>query len=279
MKACKDCGVRAKAPGRSRCYPCYRINRLDVQRFDIEPTSMRILYIDIETTPNLAHVWGLWDQNVGLNQLMDSTEVLCFAYKWDGDDEVQFSRGKDMILTAWNLLNEADVVVHFYGSKFDVPHLNREFLLQGFGPPSPYKQVDLKIAAAKRFKFPSNKLQYISTTLGLGGKVNHEGHELWVKCMAGVEEAWATMQEYNEQDVALLEDLYHIMLPWLPDAPHAYLHGGEEGGCPRCGGDLGPNGYAYTKLSKFRQYTCHRCGSHFRDSKRMYGVDIQDSVL
>lgn len=278
FKPCKDCGLRPKAQGRSRCYPCYRKSR-QLSRF-IPAPEVRTLYIDIETAPNMGYVWGQWQQNLTLPQLVDFTEVLCFAAKWAGEDEpMMFFKGKDMIFNAWKLLNEADCVVHFYGSKFDVPHLNREFLQAGVGPPSPYKQIDLKLAVAKRFKFTSNKLQHIAQALGLDGKIANSGWDLWVQVMAGVESAWAEMEEYNRQDVVLLEELHQILLPWLPDHPHAYLYGGDEDGCPRCGADLAPNGYATTKMSKFYQYTCLGCGSHFRDSKRIMGVSIQDSVL
>ena len=32
--------------------------------------NARILIIDIETSPNLAYVWGLFDQTVSLSQLL-----------------------------------------------------------------------------------------------------------------------------------------------------------------------------------------------------------------
>ena len=42
--------------------------------------------MDIETSPNLAHVWQFFKTNVGLNQVIDDAEVLSFAYKdLDGD--------------------------------------------------------------------------------------------------------------------------------------------------------------------------------------------------
>ena len=34
------------------------------------PTSPKVLVYDIETAPILGHVWRLWDQNVGLNQIV-----------------------------------------------------------------------------------------------------------------------------------------------------------------------------------------------------------------
>lgn len=276
MKPCKDCGVRPKAQGRSRCWGCYRKN-LKLPRYT-PAVEVKTLYVDIETAPNMGMVWGQWQQNLSLPQLTDYTEILCFAYKWAGDEDTTFVR-ENIALTAWKLLNEADVVVHFYGSKFDIPHFNREWAQAGLTPPRPYKQIDLKLACAKRFKFTSNKLAHISQAFGLEGKIDNSGWELWIRCLLGVEESWAEMEEYNRQDVVLLEELHQILLPWLPDHPHAYLYGAEEGTCPRCSGELDVNGYATTKLSLYNQYTCINCGSHFRDSKRIMGVQVQDSVL
>lgn len=277
IKPCKDCGLRPKAQGRTRCYPCYRKTR-KLSRF-IPAIEVNTLYIDIETMPNLGYVWGQWQQNLSLPQIVDFTEVACFAYKWGHEDEVHFVKGPDMIFTAWKLFNKADNIVHFYGSKFDVPHLNREFLQQNLGPPSPYKQTDLKLAVAKRFKFTSNKLQHVSQALGLGGKIDNSGWEMWVQCMLGVESAWAEMEEYNRQDVVLLEELHQILLPWLPDQPNAFLYGADDDVCPRCTGEIEFSGFSYTKLSVYNQYTCIGCGSHFRSSKRIMGASIQDSVL
>lgn len=244
---------------------------------------MKVLTLDIETSPMLAHVWGLWDQNVGLNQLVTPTRVICFAAKWLDEPKVLFysehhDGHAEMVAAAWRLLDEADVVVHFNGQRFDIPHLNREFATAGLTPPSPYVQVDLLLAARRRFKFPSNKLQYVSTALGLAGKAHHEGFDLWKKCLAGDPKAWAQMKRYNKQDVRVTEDLYLVLLPWLPNHPSRRLYDGV-GGCPTCGSDrLRRKGYAYTKLSKFQRYQCRNCGSQFRDSKRVEGVDVQRVV-
>jgi len=52
--------------------------------------TLRIGTIDIETSPNVAHVWGLFKQTVSLNQLMESGQVISFAFKWHGDKRVLF---------------------------------------------------------------------------------------------------------------------------------------------------------------------------------------------
>src|SRR5690606_29962163 len=109
---------------------------------------MKLLVIDIETSPNLANVWGLWNQNIHLPQLLESGEVICFAAKWKHIDETMFYStfhdGKDvMIEQAHIMLDHADAVIHFNGARFDIPHLNREFVEAGLTPPSPYAQIDL----------------------------------------------------------------------------------------------------------------------------------------
>lgn len=274
-KPCKyGCGRKSEA-GKSRCRTCRRADKALAPA----PAGMKVLLLDIETSPLIAYTWGMWDQNVGLPQLIEPTRMLCFAAKWLGDEGTMFfSEQKHgrlaMVKAAWDLLYDADVVMHFNGKKFDIPHLNREFLEHSLTPPAPYAQLDLLLAARKRFNFPSNKLQYISTALGLEGKVAHEGFDLWKKCLAGDRVAWGRMETYNRQDVELLEDLYLILLPWL-DNPNRFLY--EPGtGCPTCGhSELTRHGYARTTLSRFEQYTCLSCGSWFRSSRRVAGVSRQ----
>lgn len=287
MKLCKKCNENEKAPGRSLCYPCYgRKRRGEAKPVHTTPSNCKMLFLDIETRPNVGYVWDLWDQNISLDQLIENGDVLSFSAKWYGDDEVMYfdHRGEDgflkMVEAAWTLLNECDVLVTFYGTRFDEKHLNRTFVENGFPPPSPYKSIDLKLVCAKRFKFPSNKLQYVSKALGLAGKVDNEGWKLWIGCLNGDEESWAKMKEYNIQDTLLLEDLFEVLLPWIPNLPHRWLYDGHSG-CPGCGNSapLKAAGFAYTRVSKFKQFVCEHCGSFFRDGKRLEGVTTQFSPL
>lgn len=241
---------------------------------------MKILAIDIETSPNLAHVWGLWQQNVGLPQLLESTEMLCFAAKWIGQSKTMFYSthwdGKqEMLDAAWTLLDDADAVMHFNGKSFDVPHLNREFVQAGMTPPSPYRQIDLMLAARKTFKFPSNKLQYIAGALNVGSKVQHTGHTLWIKCMAGDDKAWAEMRRYNKQDVLLLEELHTKLLPWIGNYPNAALHNAVKDGCTKCAStNVQRRGTVKTAASEFPQFHCQSCGAWFRGTARVAGASF-----
>lgn len=230
---------------------------------------MKILLLDIESSPNTAHIWGLWNQNIGISQLMESSYVMCWAAKWLGNDEVMYdsvynSSPKRMLKKVHKLLNEADAVIHYNGTKFDIPTLNKEFLLNGMTPPAPYKQIDLLKVARNQFKFPSNKLDYVAKALGVGQKIRHPGHELWVRCMNGDSEAWELMEEYNKFDVVLLEKVYNRLIPWIKNHPNHGLHT-PDAVCPNCGGNhYQHRGYYHSKSMSYRRFQCQDCGHWFK---------------
>jgi len=234
---------------------------------------MKRLLLDIETAPNVVHAWGIWQQNIGINQIVSSSYTLCWAAKWHGGKEIFFdsvhqSKPKKMLEGIYRLISEADTVVHYNGKSFDIPTLNKEFLLQGMTPPPPYKQVDLCNTAKGQFRFPSNKLEYIARQLKIGEKVKHEGHELWTACMAGDKEAWKRMEAYNRQDIVLLEKLYTKLLPWVRNHPNAGVYNaGEALACPACDStDLINRGWYRTNVNQYKRMSCKACGTWSRQA-------------
>lgn len=231
---------------------------------------MRVLALDIETSPNVAFTWGLWDQNVALSQLVSTSETLCFAAKWLDAKRMFFysthKHGKAaMVAEAHALLDEADVVLHYNGSRFDIPHLNREFVEAGLTPPSPFREIDLFLTVKRRFRFQSNKLEHVSRQLGLPGKLAHEGFDLWRKCLAGDPAAWRRMEKYNRQDVVLLEELYQILQPWVVNHPNRALHDARPDACPRCGSaGMIVRGYYHTQTGRYTKLRCKDCGGYAR---------------
>jgi hypothetical protein len=208
-----------------------------------------------------------------VDQIIDPGGMFAFAAKWVGQRGTEFLSDhhdghEAMVKRAWQLLDEADAVLHFNGESFDVPHLNREFMEAGMAPPSPFKQIDLLKTVRKQGRFLSNKLAHVSKQLGLDGKVSHEGFRLWIKCLEGDEAAWKRMRRYNIRDVTLLEDAYKILQPWIVSHPSYGALAGEDV-CPRCGGsDLVWRGYATTASSRFRRFQCKGCGGWGRSSMR-----------
>lgn len=244
----------------------------------------KILLLDIETSPNTAHVWGIWQQNIGLNQLLESSYTMCFAAKWLGDKKMHFnsvfnSSKEEMLVEIHKLIDEADAVIHYNGSKFDMPTLNKEFLLLGLPPPSPVKHIDLLQVAKKQFRFVSNKLDYVSQALGLGKKTEHMGHDLWIQCMANNPKAWALMEEYNKNDVVLLEKVYEKFKPWIKHHINLSIFNDDELVCPNCGGNhYQKRGYAITSASKFQRFQCNGCGNWFRGNKNLRTSEVERVV-
>jgi len=235
---------------------------------------MKILLLDIEVAPNTAHVWGIYDQNISINQLLESSYTMCYAAKWYGDNKLHFKsvykHGKDdMLKSIHAMMEEADAIVHYNGSRFDIPILQKEFLLNNMSPPSPVKQIDLLQVARRQFRFVSNKLDYVSQQLGLGAKTEHEGHTLWVKCMANDRKAWKTMEEYNKNDVVLLEKVYDKFKGWIKSHPnHNAFAEHANIVCPNCGSSkLNKRGFAITLTRKYQRYQCMGCGSWSKSTK------------
>lgn len=240
---------------------------------------MKILVIDIETAPNVGHHWGLFNQNISLSQLRESSYMLSFAAKWHGQKQVMFRSvfhdGPDaMLKDAHDLLNEADASIHYNGRKFDIPNMNKEFAIADIPPPPPHRQIDLLSVVRKNFRFPSNKLDYVTQALGIPGKVSHTGHDLWVRCMDSDPKAWALMKKYNINDVIITEKLYDKILPWINNHPNRTLYDG--GSCPKCASDhVQKRGFYYTDQTKLQRYQCQSCNGWFSGTTRILGVSTK----
>lgn len=229
---------------------------------------MKTLLLDIETAPNKAYVWGLFNQNIAHGQVEQSGYVLCWAAKFLGQRRMAFASVRGgalpMLRGVRDLLDAADAVVHYNGLRFDIPTLGKEFVKAKLTPPSPYKQIDLYRVCKKVFRFESNRLDYVAQSLGLGGKVKHEGFRLWTSCMAGDPDAWRRMERYNRGDVDLLERLYGRLLPWIGGHPNRSALT-DVACCPRCGSTkFQRRGEILTSTLRYVRYQCQACSGWFR---------------
>lgn len=233
---------------------------------------MKILAFDIETFPMEAWTWGVWQQNIGLNQIKNPGIVASWAAKWFGSDEIilnSLNRTDPATLhrELHELLMRADVVVTYNGKKFDVPWVQAGFVIQGLPPPT-FQHIDLLHVVRKQFKFPSYKLEYVVKALGIGEKMANEGFELWKRCMAGDEDAWAKMEEYNVHDTLLLEALYDRVLPYISNHPNRSVVEGLV--CPACGSaHYKKDGLRRTKAGIYQKYSCNDCGFPFRGNENL----------
>jgi len=230
----------------------------------------KILVIDIEWRPALAYVWRMWDQNIQPDMLIEHGGMLCFSAKWIGNKEFEFysewEHGREgMAREASRLLEAADAVVTYNGDKYDLPKITGEIVLAGLDPPPPVTSIDL-IKAVKKFGFNMNRLAYIGPLLGLGGKVKHQGFNLWKEVMDGDEKAQRTMQKYCIQDVRLTEKLYHRVKPYIKNHPNLGLVRHE---CPVCNSKRHQKrGFRTTRAFAIQRNACLNCGHWFETTRK-----------
>jgi len=244
---------------------------------------MKILELDIETAPHKVYAWGLFKETINIDRVIESGYTMCFAAKWQHEDEVVFESLYEndmvgMLTTAWELLNEADVVVHYNGKRFDIPTLNRDFVKHGLVPPENYHQIDLYQVVRRNFRFASNKMDFVCDQLGLQTKVQHKGMELWRDCMQGVEldwgatvpehidASWKQMKDYNVGDIEMLNALYSHLLPWIKHPNRALYMETEEEVCPNCGShNIVKKGIERpARVHAYQRYKCNDCGANSR---------------
>lgn len=241
--------------------------------------TAKILLIDIELSPSLGYFWSLWKQNIGLNQIEHGWHIMSVAWKWYGiSDNIEYAESRsddDMVLcnTLHTLLDEADFVIAHNLKKFDLPKINTRLIYHGFDPYSPVKMIDTLEIAKKKFGFTSNKLEYLATYLGVKPKLKHSkfaGFDLWKACLAGDEEAWQEMKEYNIGDIETLEGVYKKLAPWsgfLHPSLAPFADDTKRTVCTKCGSHhIQYRGYARTNQNTYRRFVCNSCGSWGRET-------------
>lgn len=236
------------------------------------PDNLKVLLFDLETAPNVGYTWAKYETNV--IEFIKESYMLCFAAKWLDDKKVHIhalpdyksytkdkTDDKELVQQLWKYIDEADVVVAHHGDQFDIKVMNARFLVNGLNPPSPYKTVDTKKVASKKFKFNSNKLDSLGTILGLGNKIETGGFSLWKGCMEGNKSSWSKMKKYNKMDVVLLEKVYLKMRPWMNTHPNVGILSGRAT-CTNCGSqNIQNRGYNYAKFYTQQRFQCKDCYS------------------
>lgn len=232
----------------------------------------KILIYDLEVSPNLGYAYGMWDTRI--LKIKEYASIMSISWKWLGEDEVHHaslaniprkkgsSSNKALTRLIHQLFDEADVVIAHNAYRFDNPVSNAGFARHGLLPPSPYKTVDTLRVARSQFKFPGgNSLNELGAYLGVGVKSEVTVRDLWYDCLRGDQQAWKLLEEYNNQDVVLLEGVYKKLLPWIKNHPNLGDILQRDGVCPKCGSArLQRRGFNTRRNGKVQRYQCQNCG-------------------
>ena len=203
------------------------------------------LFFDIEVSANLGLFWSSgYKLSIGPESIIKERAIICICYKWEGVKEVHALHwdskqcDKKMLESFIKVANQADEIIGHNGDKFDLAWIRTRCLYHSIEMFPNYTTIDtLKIARSK-FKFNSNKLNYIAKFLGIGQKI-HTDYDLWKKIMLDKDKvAMEKMIKYCKNDVVLLEKVFnHLNTHLAPKTHYGVIHKQDRGSCPECGSD------------------------------------------
>lgn len=117
------------------------------------------------------------------------------------------------------LMDSADIIAGHNVDAYDKKRVNTRFLLNGYEKPRTFRTLDTLKMARKYFSFQSNKLEFISLSLGFNPKKDMELDD-WIQiCMNGDEERIEKMRKYNIGDVREGKKVLEKFLPWVHPFP------------------------------------------------------------
>lgn len=242
----------------------------------------RILYYDIETSLAKSYHFNYWKTNIGVKQMIEASHMLSHAWCWGEDGEVFSSiltkkeaLAKDderIVLEAWSLFDQADIIVAHNGKRFDVNKCNGYFLKYGLPKPSPFKVIDTLEIAKKNFNLPFKSLEYLAKFLDVELKLDVGGIETWIGCDKGEQEALDTMEFYNKGDIITLREIHKRLKGWDNNGVNIALYNdNHDAVCTHCGSDdvsVLSDKFAYTPNRKYQVYRCNSCQAVLRSNTK-----------
>ena len=254
-------------------------------------TGPKLTYLDIECSPALDWTYGLFNQNLGIHQIVEHPRVIGFALKEDDAKTKWYSEyhhGRTRMLEEfWHTLDRADYVIGWNSQGFDTKWMHGELIidLPDWGPPSPYQNLDLMREWKGLTRTISNKLDYVSDRLLDERKIQENALTLWIAIynakMAGdtalERRLWARMKRYCLQDVDLLPKILEHIRPWIKGLNfNNFLTDGQNIVCAKCGSpDLQRRGEYRTAVSVFQVWRCRECKGQTRALKRESGASAR----
>lgn len=235
-------------------------------------TKRRRLFFDIEVSFNLGMFWTSgYKVSLGPENIIKERAIICICYKWEDEKDVSWLTwdakqcDKKMLDKFVRIANTADELVGHNGDKFDLAWIRTRCLFHGIAMFPNYTTIDtLKIARSK-FKFNSNKLNYIAKFLGIGQKI-HTDFDLWKRIVLDKDKvAMDKMVKYCKMDVILLEKVYkHLATHIAPKTHYGVIFGQDRGTCSECGSNELVRHLQRINASGIKKivYQCKTCGKY-----------------
>lgn len=236
-------------------------------------TTGKILVWDIETSDFKA--------NFG--------HMLMWSAKFVGEDHVYYSRiddnpdygktphsfldDKRMLEELVPLIDEADMIVHHYGDRFDLRFVNTRCLENDLLPPLPPTTLDTWKVARSHLAMTSNRLGVLAESFGGDNQKGGLSKEQWKLAVHGHKPTLDAMLDYCIDDVLATEAVYLKLRPVIRHHPYIGPATGPASDrvkqCPTCGSHH-THGHDTRRTKCFEVYRrrCMNCGSAFESSRR-----------
>lgn len=234
-----------------------------------EPKKVfRRLLFDCETSPNLALIWNPGPRiSVGHEAIVKERAIICIAWKWEGEKKIysltwdKHQSDKKMLQEFAKVLESADEVIGHNSDRFDLTWIRTRCLKHGIRISPDFVSIDTLKAARSKFRFNSNKLDYIGKFLDAGQKIP-TGFGLWKAVVMDKDaDSLKKMVRYCRNDVVLLEKIYQKMSPYLPVKTN---RASSPRHCPECDSSrVIISGHRISAAGTHKiQFQCRSCGKY-----------------
>jgi DNA polymerase elongation subunit (family B) len=176
-------------------------------------------YLDIETAnlkPDFSCMLSWCVKNQGGDVAWDMMKA---ANPFNGDPDTDFHwdrQDKRIVATLGKELIKYDVIITYYGSRFDLPFTRSRTLywkLPFLGYGGVY-HLDMYYVVKNKLNLSSNRLENACDFLGIKGKTPIK-KQVWREAHFGRPEALEEILEHNIADVSILEELHLRLEPYL----------------------------------------------------------------
>ena len=210
----------------------------------------KILTFDLETV-------GQMDSSYG--------QVVTWGAKWLGDDTVTVKDLRDfkhsyktqpwdsteLLCSLADVIDEADMVVTFYGKGFDWQMIQGPLTkIDRYLKPVPH--IDLYFINKHHHKLGRGSLDAALTFFEIQEQKMHLSPLVWRKAMRGNSEAMDLLRERCASDVRATEQFYLKVRPLIQGHPRV-IGGDKVALCAKCGGKTEKRGTYVTAAGKLRQ--------------------------
>jgi len=244
------------------------------------------LFFDIETSPNIGFFWQSgYKLSVPYSNIIKERAIICICYKWADENKVysltwdENQDDKEMLEQFMAVANEASELVGHNSDKFDLPWIRTRCLFHRIPVFPTYTTIDTLKHARSRFRFNSNRLDYIAQFLNVGEKLE-TGFDLWKDIVLKKDKkALKQMVDYCKNDVGILEKVYNEIANYVPHKVHyGVAQTDDKCSCPECGStDMRFSQKRYTATGMARiQLQCNSCHKYHTVSNRTYESSMKE---